>query len=132
MHFLLWWIIEKKVLQISSRNYHNKASMLATLRAKSSQLKVSYSVSFWKFWFFVDIQFCWQNFLNIPMRKTVENISKFLLPKLFGSLTLGKLFFLRLSQFIEVLKRFQFLQQILEEIRYFHDQLVFSSSLTKI
>ena len=41
MHFIFWWIIVKKVPQISSSNYHNKASMLATLRDKSSQVRVS-------------------------------------------------------------------------------------------
>ena len=72
-----------------------------------------------------------KNFLNIPMGKIVENISKLLLPKLFWGLTLSKLFLL-LSQFIEVLKIIQVLKQILEEIGYFHNQLLFSSSLVKI
>ena len=63
-----------------------------------------------------------KNFLNIPMGKIVEIISKILLPKLFRVLTLSKLFSLLLSQFIEVLKRFRFLKKILEESGYFHDQ----------
>ena len=61
------------------------------------------------------------------MGKIVENISKLLLPKLFWGLTLSK-FFLLLSQFIQVLKIIQVLKQILEEIGYFHNQLLFPFS----